>query len=84
MSNIAAYTLVALLLVAGLSLAAIIVSSIRQTGVFGINVDTLNCPRCGARVPAVRTPKTARQFLWGGSSCECGCEIDKWGKEIEQ
>jgi hypothetical protein len=63
----------------------VVIDTIRQKGRFGINVDLPNCPKCGRRVPAVRVPKSGRQFLWGGYTCShCGTEVDKWGKEIKQ
>jgi len=41
------------------------------------------CPTCHAPVPHVRKPKSLRQMLWSGVTCDkCGCEIDKWGKPI--
>lgn len=60
--------------------------TVRRTGKWGINFRGLagaECPRCDAPVPAVRVPKNRRQTLWGGWTCdECGCEIDKWGREV--
>lgn len=56
------------------------------------------CPTCGHRVSRVpvpcpgcgtvchrrfRWPKSLRQTLWGGEICAvCGCEFDKWGREL--
>jgi hypothetical protein len=56
------------------------------------------CPTCGNvlhRVPAagpvcgtvcqryVRWPKSLRRALWGGDTCAvCGCEFDKWGRDV--
>lgn len=49
---------------------------------WGINADTVCCPRCGASQPAARFPRSFRQMLWGGWTCKgCGCEMDKWGRE---
>ena len=46
---------------------------------WGINTRPVNCPACGCTVPHVRQPKSIRQELWGGWTCEkCGCEMDKW------
>jgi hypothetical protein len=65
-----------------------ILSTIKRKGRFGINLEALSngvaCPRSGcARRSAFRTPRNARQFLWGGRTCEdCGCEFDKWGREV--
>jgi hypothetical protein len=51
----------------------------------GINLSADNaCPRCGAPVPMVRTPKNLRQALWGGWTCAaCGCEMDKWARPLD-
>jgi hypothetical protein len=49
---------------------------------WGINLGTVYCPRCNAPQPRVRRPQNRRQALWGGSTCSCGCEMDKWGREI--
>ena len=44
-----------------------------KKGKLGINLDTVNCPKCGEEMPKIRTPKNLRQTLWGGWSCnECG------------
>lgn len=41
------------------------------------------CPDCGAELPLVRTPKTARQFVWGGWTCpKCTVELDRAGEKI--
>ena len=41
----------------------------------------LACPRCGAKVPAIRKPTSLRQLLWGGWTCSaCGFEIDRKGR----
>lgn len=74
-----------LLFCIGLSvlLYKIIFDSAKGKGNWGINLSLPNCPKCGQKVPAVRTPTSIRQALWGGWTCSgCGCEIDKWGKEI--
>lgn len=60
--------------------------SIRRRGKWGINfrmADT-RCPQCGEPMPVVRVPKNVEQALWGGWTCECGCEVNKWGREVEQ
>jgi hypothetical protein len=50
---------------------------------WGINAKPVNCPACGFPIPRVRQPKSLRQALWGGGTCEkCGCEMDKWGRLI--
>jgi hypothetical protein len=50
---------------------------------WGINSEQVNCPRCHAPVPGVRKPKSRREMLWGGWTCDkCGCEMDKWGNPM--
>lgn len=50
---------------------------------WGINLSPVSCPRCGTRQPRFRKPQNERQMLWGGGTCPaCGCEMDKWGKEV--
>jgi len=61
----------------------IVIDSVKQKGNWRINISLPNCPNCGVKVPAIRTPTSTRQALWGGWTCSsCGCEIDKWGKEM--
>lgn len=63
--------------------AIIVVGTINRKGKMGINTSKVSCPKCGNPMPAIRTPKNIRQFLWGGSTCvTCGCETDKWGKVV--
>ena len=41
-----------------------------------------SCPRCGAALPKVRWPATVREALLGGGTClQCGCKVDRRGKE---
>ncbi len=54
----------------------------RGSGNWGINTKGLICPRCHISAPPVRVPRNRTQALWGGFTCACGCEVDKWGKEI--
>jgi hypothetical protein len=50
---------------------------------WGIPFVIPNCPRCGKKVSFIRVPKSVGQFVWGGYTCSaCGCEIDKYGREI--
>jgi hypothetical protein len=72
------------MLLAGIALVVVLIGTVRQRGKFGINFELPNCPSCGEKVPGVRVPKTVNQFLWGGFTCQCGCEIDKWGKEVRR
>jgi hypothetical protein len=79
---------VALTVFGGLLLLLVLVvrDTVRQRGRWGLNFKGLagtDCPRCGASLPPAQFPKTFRQALWGGWTCDdCGCEIDKWGREI--
>jgi hypothetical protein len=73
---------IAFVLLFGLIL--IIVSSIKRKGKMGINLEKIVCPRCRRDIPSIRKPVNLRQFLWGGGTCKnCGCEVDKWGNEIQ-
>jgi hypothetical protein len=50
---------------------------------WGINIRQVNCPHCNTPVPKARKPKSRREMLWGGSSCDkCGCQMDKWGNQL--
>ena len=80
---------VVLPLVVVLLVGAVLVTrdTIRKRGRWGVNAKGLAgvpCPRCGEPLPAVRVPENLNQTLWGGATCEeCGCEVDKWGREVE-
>lgn len=51
---------------------------------WGINLQPVSCPYCRSAVPPVRKPKSLREALWGGGTCEkCGCVMDKWGRQIK-
>jgi hypothetical protein len=51
-------------------------------GIGSLSGDT-RCPRCGARLPTIRKPASTQEMLWGGWTCtQCGCKIDKYGREI--
>lgn len=54
----------------------------RRSGHWGVNTQRMRCPRCHMVGPLFRIPKNRRQALWGGYTCRCGCEIDKWGREV--
>lgn len=47
-----------------------------------VNLQSLSCPNCGKEAPLARKPRNWRQALWGGHTCECGTEYDKWGVEV--
>ena len=49
----------------------------------GINLSKVFCPKCAEPMPRIRRPKNERQRLWGGWTCpKCGCEMDKYGVDI--
>ena len=50
---------------------------------WGINLEPPPCPQCGTPSSGIRIARSMRQFMWGGRTCpKCGCEIDKWGRDI--
>jgi hypothetical protein len=50
---------------------------------WGINSHRVRCPRCNSEMPKIRRPKSVRELLWGGGTCQrCGCVMDKWGNQI--
>jgi hypothetical protein len=50
---------------------------------FGVNLATVNCPRCGEPQAQLRRPRSFRQAIWGGYTCpKCGCDMDRWGKPV--
>ena len=50
---------------------------------WGINLDSVSCPRCHTPFPQIRKPQNSHQTLWGGGTCaKCGAEVDKWGREL--
>jgi hypothetical protein len=52
---------------------------------WGVNLDAVACPKCNTQLSYTRVPASPRQALWGGYTCpKCGCEVDKWGREITQ
>jgi hypothetical protein len=71
--------LAALLLIGG---ALVVRDTLRRRGRWGINLRQVSCPRCASPMPRVRAPATGSQAMWGGSTCTCGCRVDKWGHEI--
>jgi DNA-directed RNA polymerase subunit RPC12/RpoP len=47
-----------------------------------ITLKTIYCPECGLKQPKIRMPKGWHEILWGGVTCSnCGCRMDKFGKE---
>jgi len=50
---------------------------------WGINLDKVKCPECGAKQPSLRIPKYLEQLIFGGWNCEnCSCRMDKYGNKI--
>ncbi len=38
------------------------------------------CPHCHADLPRFRMPRSLKQMLWGGWTCDnCGSEVDRHG-----
>ncbi len=53
----------------------------QETSEAGINLQAVDCPKCGQGLPRLRVPASLHQLMWGGWTCpNCGCEMDKWGK----
>lgn len=49
---------------------------------FGINLKRVTCPKCGLEQPNIRIPKSLKEAFLGGYTCSnCGCMMDKYGKE---
>jgi hypothetical protein len=64
-------------------LALMLRDTSRRSGRWGINLKPVACPRCGSTISGLRLPASPRQALWGGRTCRsCGCEMDKWGREL--
>lgn len=66
------------------ALGAFIWRQTKAKGRWGLgSIAGKNCPRCGTVLPAIRKPASMQQVLWGGSTCpNCGCKVDKYGREI--
>jgi hypothetical protein len=66
----------------GVGVILVIVGTVTKTR-WGINLDSVHCPKCNVLLPTIRSPRTKQQAIWGGSTCNsCGCEVDKWGREL--
>jgi hypothetical protein len=67
----------------GIGAALVIIGTITKNR-WGINLNLMSCPHCGAPLPKIRKPKNMRQTFWGGGTCnECGIEFDKWGRRVK-
>jgi hypothetical protein len=54
------------------------------SGKWGINLETVHCPKCGTKMPTLRVPESVHELMWGGWTCpDCGCRMDKWGKALD-
>lgn len=74
------FIVVTLVLVIGIIL--VVIGTITKNR-WGLNFDEVNCPSCNRPMPRIRSPRNLSQILWGGGTCEnCGCEVDKWGREV--
>jgi hypothetical protein len=52
---------------------------------WGVNASThIECPGCHKMHGQIRTPHNLRQMLWGGFTCTCGIEVDKWNRPISK
>jgi len=65
-----------------LALAALVILGTIYRTRWGVNFSRVSCPSCGRAAPIVRKPASLSQALWGGWSCPCGTEIDKWGHAV--
>jgi ribosomal protein L37E len=72
----------------GLSVVALVLGvrdTFRQRGKWGINLKPVVCTQCGTPMPMVRKPASLNQALWGGGTCaECGFELDKYGRPVQE
>ena len=83
MDDLGSLEVVVLIAACVAAVAMIIRSSLRRKGDMGINLAKVVCPECGREQPRMRTPRSFRQFMYGGFTCAgCGAELDKWGKVI--
>ena len=76
--------IVVLVVLVGLLISlALIVRATTDKTKWGINLGRVYCPRCQTRLPMIRRPTSSREALWGGWTCpNCGCNVDKWGREV--
>ena len=50
----------------------------------GLNLESVHCPGCQERMPAIRLPKDLQQLMWGGWTCPgCKTRMDKWGQPLK-
>jgi hypothetical protein len=74
-----------LIVAAVAAIAVLVLFIVRQSkakGRWGIGRLRTSCPRCGTALPVIRKPASEEEMLWGGWTCpNCGCKVDKYGKE---
>ncbi len=71
------------MILAGVVGAVVCLILLTGAGHRGRNFQPARCPDCGAPAPAIRSPTSARQMLWGGWTCRtCDCEMDRRGRRI--
>jgi hypothetical protein len=64
------------------TLLLIVIIVVLLSAVTTWRVVTYRCPQCEMPLPARRRPRTWRQCLLGGWTCQtCGAEIDRHGKQ---
>ena len=69
------------LVVLAILLALIIYGTIAKNR-WGINLKRVSCPKCGTEASRLRVPASGSEVLWGGYTCpNCGCQMDKWGRQ---
>jgi hypothetical protein len=67
----------------GWAVSRLFISVWPRKGKMGINLNEVSCPKCGEVAPKIRKPANLTQVLWGGWTCEkCGCEFNKYGKQV--
>jgi hypothetical protein len=75
------FTIVGLIIL--IIVAGFIWQQTKAKGRWGLSTFRQNCPRCGAPLPLIRKPTSVSEGMWGGWTCpQCGCKVDKYGREI--
>ena len=69
--------------VVALGVALVACQAARRRGGWRAAFDRSRCEDCGEPVPTARLPRSWRQALRAGWTCEaCGLECDKWGEAV--
>jgi len=80
---LASLKIITLFIMIGVVIFLIINQFRKKKDKLGVNLDKVNCPKCGKEQASIRLPKGKEEILWGGWTCpNCGCKMDKFGKEI--